>query len=243
MNQQILNGVGKKTRNAFLRGEIPTSKVESIYAHNKKEAEAFSTYGLTITELCLMLRSCHNPILKKKIEEYKSAFDAKSRKSNEQNKQSIEKLNKFLSNAMGLGLKRVIRIMKHETKKSKDKKLNIVTTLLELEFANLSAKTHGKQLKEVIYERKDLLLDRIGRLLKESDWKYGYNDNCGKNASYIVYVYLPNGVQLSWHSNDYNLYKKFPYIEVEWDGQACATMEKLLEYINQHYATFFSTQQ
>ncbi len=240
MDQNILYGVGKKTRLAYQRGEIPASKVESIYAHNLKEAESFSVYGLKPTDLHMMLRSCHNPILKSKIEECIRSFNTKSQKSNEQNRISIEKLNCFLDNALGVGLRRIIRVMKKEARKSDDLTLKVVATLLEVEFANLSAKTHGSRLKEVIYERKSLLLDKIGYMLEGSEWKYGYNDNCGKNASYLIYVYLPDGVQLSWHSNDYNLYQKFPYIEAEWDGKVCATMEKLVEYVGKNYAHFFA---
>ena len=240
IEQTILNGVGKKTRLSFLQGVISASKVKSIYAHNLKEAEEFCAFGLKVDDLRSQLCSCHNPILKTKIEEYIKAFETKSHVSRDQNKQSIEKLNNFLSNAIGgVGLKRVIRILRKKARKSKDSTLKVVSTLLEAEYANLCAKTHGK-LKEVIYERKSLLLDKIAYWLDGTNWKYGYNANCGKNASYIIYVYLPNGVQLSWHSTDYNLYQRFPYLETQWDGKVCSTMEKLLAYINQNYASLFT---
>lgn len=239
IEQKILDGVGKKTRLAYLHNEISTSQVESIYARNLKEAEDFSMFGLKVSDLRTLLRSCHNPILKAKIEECIKAYEEKSQMSSAQNKLSVEKLNNFLDNAIGgIGLKRVIRILRKKARKSKDQTLKVVSTLLEAEYANLCAKTHGK-LKEVIYERKSQLLDKIGCWLDGTNWKYGYNANCGKNASYIVYVYLPNGVQLSWHSTDYNLYRKFPYLDTKWDGKVCSTMEKLLAYINQHYASFF----
>ena len=239
VGQEMLNGVGKKTRHAYLCGEISASQVKSVYAHNLKEAENFSTFGLKLDDLCTELRSCHNPILKAKIEECIKAYEEKSQMSRNQNKLSVEKLNNFLDNAIGgIGLKRVIRILRKKARKSKDQTLKVVSALLEAEYANLCAKTHDK-LKEVIYERKSLLLDKIANWLDGTNWKYGYNANCGKNASYIVYVYLPNGVQLSWHSTDYNLYQKFPYLDTTWDGKVCSTMEKLLAYINQHYAAFF----
>ena len=62
-----------------------------------------------------------------------------------------------------------------------------------------------------------------------------FNDAKGKNTSYIVYVYLPNNVQVSWHSKDYYLHKYFPWIDTEWDEQVCMTMEKLLTYIQEQY--------
>lgn len=240
MNEDVLYGVSKKMRITYLQGKIPASLLENAYKQNLKEAKGFSAYGLNLTDLRMMLYSCHNPILKAKIKDSIITFEKKSRKSSDQNKLSIKKLNDFLANAMGIGLRRVIRIMRNRARKSKDLTLNVISTLLEVEFANLCAKnTHDKQLKEVIYERKSILLDKVGRWLVGTEWRYGYNDNCGKNASYIIYIYLPNGVQLSWHSNDYNLYKKFPYVETEWDGKVCTTMEKLLDYVAQNYSSFF----
>lgn len=236
VKKEVLDGVGKKTRNDFLNGKVSASKVESIYAHNLKEADNFSLFGLTINDLRMLLRNCHNPILKARIKDHIMSFKAKLQIGNNQNQLSIEKLHTFLAK----GLKRTIRTLKKEAKRSKDKTLKVVSALLEAEFANLCAKTYGKQLKEVIYERKSLLLDKVAYWLDGTGWKYGYNANCGKNAAYIIYVYLPNGVQLSWHSTDYNLYKKFPYIETTWDGKVCSTMEKLLEYVKLHYAAFFT---
>ena len=86
-----------------------------------------------------------------------------------------------------------------------------------------------------IYERKSILLKRAQSLIEQCGWRYGYNGANGKNANYIIYVYLPNGIQLSWHTNDYYIYKYYPLIDAEWDGQACMTMEKVLAYIDSKY--------
>lgn len=145
IEKTILNGVGKKTRLSFLQGVISASKVKSIYAHNLKEAEKFCAFGLKMDDLRSLLCSCHNPILKAKIEECIKAFETKSHMSRDQNKLSIEKLNNFLSNAIGgVGVKRVIRILRKKARKNKDSTLKVVSTLLEAEYANLCAKTHGK---------------------------------------------------------------------------------------------------
>lgn len=118
IEQTILNGVGKKTRLSFLQGEISASKVKSIYAHNLKEAEEFCAFGLKVGDLRSQLCSCHNPILKVKIEECIKAFEMKSHVSRDQNKQSIEKLNNFLSNAIGgVGLKTCHQSLEEEGKK------------------------------------------------------------------------------------------------------------------------------
>ena len=240
MDATILNGVGKKARNQFLRGELPEEKLLATYRHYKKEADSFSAYGRTAQELSRMLRDCHNPILKSKIEDCITQMNAKSKASSDQNKVSIEKLANFMETALGVGLRKVISVMKNEARKSKDCDLKIVTMLLETEFANLCAKNHGKQLKNTIYERKNMLLTQLSDVLYGTDWKYGYNDNSGKNASYIVYIYLPNGVQLSWHRNDYSTSLDYPYIDAEWDGLVCATLEKLLDYIGEKYDYFFA---
>lgn len=86
-------------------------------------------------------------------------------------------------------------------------------------------------IKKKIYERKAILLYQMADYLEELGWKYGINDATGKNASYLVYVYLPNNVQLTWHCNEYDIYEYYPFIDTQWDGQVCKTMDKILKYI------------
>ena len=169
-------------------------------------------------------------MLQKCILEHKD----KSRRSNDQNKISLEKLEFFRASALGIGLRKVISSMKKVVKETSDIQAQVTLMLLELEFANLSAKKLHNA-KKLIYERKTILLDRLSYLLPELGWKYGISSNTGKNASYIVYVYLPNGDQLSWHCNEYQLVYSFPEIDCEWDGQVCMTMEKILNYIHENY--------
>jgi hypothetical protein len=235
MDATVLNGVGKSLRKRFLKGEISESKVIELYHRNVIEAEAFSGYGFTEGELVQELKECHNPILRKKLEELVLSKHQKCKKAKDQNKVSLEKLQNFLGDALGIGLKKVIHDMKKRSRKSKDLSLKIVTLLLETEFANLSAKSHGKKLKDVIYERKCILLSQLASMLSKSDWKYGYNCECGKNANFIIYIYLPDGVQLSWHCNEFSTAMMYPYFECEWDGQACMTMEKILSFIACNY--------
>lgn len=230
----VLNGVGKKLRNEYLAGKVPAHRVIQCYHCNKKELDSFSFYGLTIFDLIRMERETHNPLLKTRLKEEIESHKEKSRHSNNQNKISMEKLENFRENALGMGLHRVVLKMRRLARKTNDPEVNIVLTLLETEFANLVAKErHNK--KDVIYERKDLLLEKLSVLLEDSGWKYGISYTTGKNASYIIYIYLPNGVQLSWHCNDYRLMNCFPEIDCEWDGQVCMTMEKILSYIDEHY--------
>jgi hypothetical protein len=99
----------------------------------------------------------------------------------------------------------------------------------------LSAKQHKGYLKEIIYERKTILLYQMADFLEELGWRYGINDEAGKNACYLVYVYLPNNIQLTWHCNEYEIYECYPTIDAEWDGQVCMTMDKILSYIDNKY--------
>ena len=230
VSNEILAGVGKKLRNGFLAGKIPASKVIENYRKNMKEATQFSIFGLSIFDLIRMEEETHNPILRAKLKECIELHKQKSRNSNSQNKLSLEKLENFRENALGIGLRKVISLMKNIVKKTGDMEARIVLMLLETEFANLSAKKLHK-FKNVIYERKSILLEQLSNLLYETEWKHGISYNTGKNASFIVYIYLPNGTQLSWHCNEYQMMYYYPEIQCEWDGQICMTMEKILNYI------------
>ena len=235
MDQTILNGVGKKLRNGYLNGKISESTILSVYRKNKKEADSFSVFGFKQREIEDMLKETHNPILKQKLQKVIESKREIGKKSNAQNELNLSKLAVFKEDACGVGLRKVIRRMKKMAKITKNPETKLLTLLLETEYANLSAKQHKGELKELIYERKSILLYQISGYLESLGWKYGINDEAGKNACYLVYVYLPNEVQLTWHCNEYDLYKCYPNIDAEWDGQVCMTMEKILSYINEKY--------
>lgn len=231
---EILEGVGKKIRNGYFAKTITASKVMECYRKNLKEADAFSCFGWTVSEMIRFEKETHNPIIRKKLQQAIGAHDVKQEKSNDQNKLNLEKLEKFKADALGIGLRKVLSQMRKLVKRSSDKNAKIVLLLLETEFANLSAKKLHN-LKEVIYERKTILLTQLADLLDSTDWRYGISSNTGKNASYIIYVFLPNGEQLSWHSNEYQMLYYYPEINCKWDGQVCMTMEKILSFIGETY--------
>lgn len=235
MDQAVLNGVGKKLRNGYLIGRIPEDTILAAYKKNKKQADAFSVFGYKPREIEGLLRDTHNPLLKQKLQQCIEAKHEMLKKSNAQNELNLSKLACFKKNACGIGLRKVIRKMKKLAKITKCSETKLLTLLLETEYANLSAKQHKGELKGIIYERKSILLYRMAGYLKTLGWKYGINDEAGKNACYLVYVYLPNNVQLTWHCNEYYLYKCYPSIDATWDGQVCMTMEKILSYINEKY--------
>ena len=235
MEQMFLSGVGKKMRNGYLTGQVPESTVIAMYRKNKKEADAFSVFGYRQREIEAILRETHNPLLKQKLQECLDTKREISKKSSAQNEVSLAKLEGFKKEACGIGLRKVIKKMAKMAKITKDPETKLLLLLLETEYANLSAKQHKGVLKKMIYERKTILLYQMADYLEDLGWKYGINDEAGKNACYLVYVYLPNNVQLTWHCNEYAIYECYPPIDAEWDGQVCMTMEKLLTYISNRF--------
>ena len=235
MEETILNGVGKKMRNAYLNGQVPESTIIAMYKKNKKEADSFSVFGFKQREIEALVKETHNPLLKRKLQECLITKREISTKSNAQNKVSLAKLETFKKDACGMGLRKVIKKMNKIAKRTKDPETKLLLLLLETEYANLSAKQHKGDLKKVIYERKTILLYQMAYYLENLGWKYGINDEAGKNACYLVYVYLPNDVQLTWHCNEYDIYECYPIIDAEWDGQVCMTMDKILSYIGNKY--------
>lgn len=235
MEAAILNGVGKKMRFGYLNGKYSESMVMASYNRNKKEADNFSVFGYRKYEIEKMMRECFNPLLKVKLQESLDKMHSASKRSANQNKTSLEKLEAFKANACGVGLRKVIKTMKDLVKTTKDPEAKLVLMLLETEYANLAAKQHYGWHKKKIYERKTILILQMADLLQKLGWKYGINDETGKNANYLVYVYLPNDVQLTWHCNEYEVYECYPPIDAKWDGQVCMTMEKILTYIAENY--------
>ena len=235
----MLAGVGKKTRYGYLNGNITLEQLEKSYNAFKKESDSTDFWGWTIKDMIEKKRNCKNPIIVARLEKAIKDYHARSITSGQQNNANFKKLARFEKNALGVGLRKVISTMKHAARMTKDFTMKVTALLLETEYSNLCAKNHGKKLKDVIYERKSRLLQQLSDLLYGSDWKYGYNCNCGKNASYLVYIYLPNGDQLTWHSNDFTVAYDFPYIESTWDGCVAATLEKILNFIGEKYNHLF----
>ena len=235
MEAVYLEGVGKKIKYGYLNGKISEDILMAKYNKNKKEADAFSLYGYTQWEIRQLLKECSNPLLKKKMEDTLAMKKERKTISKEQNKTSIKKLRAFKKDACGMGLRKVIHKMKRLIKTTGDLELKATLLLLETEYANLSAKLHYGWHRKKIYERKTILLLKLADILKKVGWEYGVNCETGKNANYLVYIYMPNGAQLTWHCNEYNIYKEFPYIEACWDGQVAMTMEKILTYIGETY--------
>lgn len=237
MEDFVLNGVGKKMRLGYINGKVSENQVRTAYHRNKKEADSFSLFGYKQAEIQQLYKETHNPILRQKLHDCLEEKKEISKKCRVQNEINIAKLDRFKEDACGIGLRKVIKRLKKWSKMYHNAETEMLLLLLETEYANLSAKQHSGLIKERIYERKSYLLYKMADRLERLGWKYGINDEAGKNACYLVYVYMPNDVQLTWHANDYDLYKRYPLINAAWDGQICMTMEKILSYIEEHYFT------
>ena len=234
MDTQILNALGKKIRNLYFNGGISERAIEIMYAKNKKEADEFSLFGYTQKELTAMKNTTHNLLLKEKIQLRLKEMEEQSKKSNSQNKENLAKLADFMDTACGIGLRRTIKVLHKLARIRKDASMELVACLMDIEFANLSAKKDYKT-RAAKYCRKQYILDYIPSLLESAGWKYGYNYSSEKNAAYLIYVYLPGDVQLTWHTNSYEITDLYPFIYDEWDGQACMTLTKLVRFVEENY--------
>ena len=232
IKEKILQGVGKKTRMAFQEGGISEMQVLAVYNRNKKEADAFNPFGWTIFDLICEEKNTHNPLLRSKLQTLIQEHKEKSRRSNEQNELSLQVLEYYRTNALGIGLRNVMKVLRKLSSTNTD--ALVVLLLMMIEFANLTAKkNHAK--KTECYERKDLLLMDVSFILRENGYQSGLSYKPGKNASYIVYVYLRNGEQISWHCNNYHMMYYYDEIECVWDGQQCSTFKKLLHYAHETF--------
>ena len=238
--EETFNFVGKALAKSYRRGEISAKELLQSYRKNVAEAETFCTFGYKIQELQDVIRTTHNPALKTKLMEIVKEKKELRQKTNLQNQTTLNKLDMFKKDVlgMGIGLRKVISSMRKCYKRTGNKEALIVSMLLEIEFANENAKRLSSNKRRMAYERKSILLNTLSSLAYEAGWKSGYNEAAGKNASYLVFVYLPTGVQLTWHCNDYTIPQYFDYIADEWDGQVCMTLEKILTYIKDHYSSY-----
>lgn len=229
----ILYGVGKKMRSAYNTGKVSEREILVCYNRNKAEADSFDPFGWSINDLLQESRATHNPLMRMKLEALIEDHRTKSVCSRNQNELSLKKLDYYRDSALGVGIRPLMSILDMLAVEG-DVEAKILCLLLHIEFANLNAKKRTN-LSKVIYRRKDILLQQVSDLLYDNEWRCGVSYNPGKNASHIVYVYLPDGTQLSWHSNDLETAYCYDEIDAEWDGRVCSTLEKLLSYAHRRF--------
>ena len=114
-------------------------------------------FGYNIADLISIDKETYNPLLKIRLREAIKDIKDRNDKGATQNKMSVEKLAEFKQSAMGVGLRKVLSWIKAYCKHSRDNEAKLLQLLLELEFANLSAKvpTYSKRERALIYERKE----------------------------------------------------------------------------------------
>lgn len=213
-------------------GLLSDKDVKSLISYDKGHKGSLTLYGRTIRDYYMEMSLCdHNPSVIKYFKNAIATWNQKSEKSEEQNKLNLDRLEYLEYNACGVGLRKVLKIMKNLARKCHHNlDLKITYLLMCIEYANLKAKQHIGEMREVIYERKEYLLEKIAPLLEKAGYKCGLSFNPGKNAAYVIYCYLPNGQQLSWHTT-WRMYDVYPEIDVKWDGQKASTMLKLVDYV------------
>lgn len=234
ISKNYLEAVGKKARRQYEKGEISERRIMQMYAQNKAEADSWEAYGYTLQELSRMAKETHNPLLRLKIEKSIEDWKERSAKSKEQNALSLEKLAHFKESSLGIGLRRVIKQLFRLANRTHDEQAYTLAMLLSTEFSNLSAKRPNRPNKR-IYARKDYLIESLRDWADKAGLRCGYNFATGKNASYLVFFYLPNGVQLTWHTNNFEVSRMYPLITDQWDGQVCMNLEKLVTFVESHY--------
>lgn len=234
MTPEIYNGIGKKLRASYLAGKSTADEVLRVYRKNKKEADAFDSFGLSFFDLRALAATTHNPLLRNKLNQLIEQFKHKSRCSYDQNKLSLQKLDFYHATALGMGVRGVIKELGKVFRTTGNVEAYMLSLMIQIEFANLVAKKRPDK-KMFCYERKDLLLMRLSDWLYENNWKCGISYSTGKTASYLVFVYLPNGEQVSWHCNNYRIINYFEEEDFTWDGLPCTTLEKLLAYVHEAF--------
>lgn len=153
METYILEGVGNKIKSMYAKGEISEKAIEIMYRKNKAEADKFSVYGFKECELAQILNKSHNPLLKDKLKATIEEMKNRSRKTQEQNRINLEKLDSFLVNAAGIGLRPLIKKLHKTAIKKNDFSILLIGYLLETEFANLSAKRNTKKSNSFMKEK------------------------------------------------------------------------------------------
>lgn len=236
-SQQQEYSTSEYVEHQYELGLLSDKDVRNLAYFEKKHPGSTDLFGSTIQDYYMAIRlNRGNTSVVKFFENAIEEWKVKSKLSSDQNALNQERLKCLEYNACGIGLKKVIREMKYLCRCNRHNlQMNITYLFLCLEWANQNAKRYCGELREVIYERKNYLMKKLAPLLKKAGYRHGLSYNTGKNASYVLYCYLPNGDQVSWHTQ-WNMYDVFLPINVEWDHKPATTMVKIINYINeQHY--------
>ena len=108
----------------------------------------------------------------------------------------------------------------------------VLRKLIEAEDYNIKAKECYFDYVQYNYDKKSENLVSAIERLSRMDWKYWWADDKEGTASYIFYVVLPTGRQVSWHGMHMKDVENVPKDnDAEWDGELSSTLPKLLECV------------
>ncbi len=233
VNEKLLAIGCEDATSQYEAGRLCDKDINAMWSYSQKHVNAFCVNGKTRKDLWLEQRTCCNPHLERFWRNVLEDWDMKHSKSVSQNEENFQHLETIEQEACGIGLRRVRHRLKNIVRKYRNLEYNIILTLIDLEYANLKAKLHVGEIRRRIYDRKEWLMEKLSWLLRDSGWRYGIMEATGKNAAYCLYIYLPNGKQVSFHTNNWQFYKYCPAISCQWDGLTASTMTKLVEFIEE----------
>ena len=147
---------------------------------------------------------------------------------------NFKHLAKARTEACGIGTRKLKIRLNNLFKKTGDSEVMAIRYLLEAEDANITAKATYFSYRDKVYQRKSDALKSACEIIENTGWKYGHIKDSEMTAMYLLYIYLPNGIQVSWHLNE-DWVKRISKIECEWDRQLASTLPKILNYIEEKY--------
>lgn len=163
-----------------------------------------------------------------------SSYDDNSsrQKALAKNAQLIDELYNLRENALGIGTRKMkIRLNKIAVQNIEAK---IARMVLEIEDVSTQAKNASWKYKDKKYFQKQELIEELVEIYKQTDYDYGiqYEENYNTNA--ILYFELPNGAQVSFHTNwDEEIHvKKY---EKKWDGMVNSTFKKVITFVEEKF--------
>ena len=105
----------------------------------------------------------------------------------------------------------------------------VLKRLLEAEEYNITAKDCYYKYVDYNYGMKGSKLREAISKLPSTGWPYWWQRDADGLASYIFYVELPGGTQVSWHGMDMGDMEGVPEDnDREWDGLVASTLPKLV---------------
>jgi N-acetyl-anhydromuramyl-L-alanine amidase AmpD len=152
------------------------------------------------------------------------------------NQQNISKLIQLRQNALGIGTNKLKRRLNKLA--LTDINAKIIRILLEIEDVSTQAKNTSYKYKQKKYDIKDKLIRELCDIYPKTEYKFGYGSSDVAITSSIFYFHLPDGKQVSFHSN-MNDMRDIPKYNEEWDGQVNSTFGKIIDYIRKNYKEIY----